>query len=195
MHCQCRQFVESVKVRYSGHFWNKRVLECGALVVNGSIANEFASCAYTGVDVIAGKGVNVISKVHELEYPDEHFDVVISTEMLEHDMFWRSSVPKMERMVKPGGLLILTCAAPGRNEHGTADKAPQSSGTALIGNPAWSKYYRPLTDSDLRSVLHLDEFVQHEFSTNKGQEGGTREGTDTYFFGLKDGILTQAACI
>jgi len=184
-----------VKAQYPGHFWNKRILECGSLDLNGSISNEFASCAYTGVDVIAGKGVNVISKVHELDYPDEHFDVVISTEMLEHDMFWRSSIPKMQRMVKPGGLLILTCAAPGRDEHGTAAHTPQSSGTAQIDNPAWSKYYRPLTGDDLKSVLHLDEFVQHEFSTNKEAAGGTKPGTDLYFYGLRNGVLTQAACI
>ncbi len=195
MHVQVRQFVESVKALYPAHFLNKRVIECGSLEINGSVSNLFQLCAYTGVDVIAGPNVNVISKVHELEYPDEHFDVVLSTEMLEHDMFWEASITKMQRMVKPGGLLIITCAAPGRNEHGTTDRAPHSSGTTQIDNPMWSDHYKPLTRSDLKNVLNLHSFSKHDFNTNREVAGGTKAGTDLYFYGLKQGALTQAACI
>ena len=37
--------------------------------------------------------------------------------MLEHDPHWRESVQRMIELVKPGGTLIITCAAPGRGEH------------------------------------------------------------------------------
>ena len=195
MHVQCRQFVESVKDRYPDHFFNKRVLECGSLWVNGGIKDLFTAGAYTGVDVIKGENVNVVCPVHLLEFPDKHFDTVISTEMLEHDMYWIGSISKMQRMVKPGGLLILTCAAPGRGEHGTADHAPHSSGTSQIGNEPWAKYYRPLTQNDFLAVLDMDEFVAHEFKTNEQVSGGTAAGTDLYFYGLKRGTLDQAACI
>ena len=64
----------------------KRVLEVGSLDINGSVRPLFENCNYTGIDLGEGRGVDVVAHVtdyHRLD--DNEFDVVISTETLEHD--------------------------------------------------------------------------------------------------------------
>jgi hypothetical protein len=80
-------FIDNIKIE---EFKGKRVLEVGSKYVNGSVRpliERFCSPKeYVGVDIEAGKFVDVILSAEKLvEYfGPESFDVVISTEMLEH---------------------------------------------------------------------------------------------------------------
>jgi SAM-dependent methyltransferase len=104
------------------------VLECGSRNVNGSPRSLFQAAEYVGLDRQAGKGVDVVGLVHEWRgRPDGYFDVVISTEMLEHDPHWRASLRRMVELLRPGGVLILTCAGPMREPH-SEDGAEQGGG-------------------------------------------------------------------
>ena len=67
--------------------------------------------------------MDAVSLVHEF-VSDKPYDVVLSTEMLEHDPHWQASVRAMARQVGPGGALILTWASPKRRDH-EIDCAPQ----------------------------------------------------------------------
>jgi SAM-dependent methyltransferase len=100
------------------------VLEVGSRDVNGSVRPLFAGVAsYTGVDMLDGPGVDVVADAHTLaeRFPPESFDVVISTEMLEHDdRFW-VSVETMGRLLRPGGHLVLTARGNGFMLHGYPD--------------------------------------------------------------------------
>lgn len=92
------------------------VLEVGSYDVNGSVRPLFAGPSYVGVDMRAGPGVDRVVNANSLPFPDATFDVVISTEMLEHDTRpWRS-VAEMARVLRDGGTLILT--ARGYDERG-----------------------------------------------------------------------------
>jgi 2-polyprenyl-3-methyl-5-hydroxy-6-metoxy-1,4-benzoquinol methylase len=55
------------------------------------------------------------------------FDVVISCEVMEHNPFWVATLTNMIRLLKPGGLLVMSCATIGRKEHGTARSLPGAS--------------------------------------------------------------------
>ena len=118
-HIEQRDFCFGVKDKYPEFFKNKKVLDIGSLDINGSNRDLFENCNYTGLDVGEGKNVDIISIGHLFNGPDNHFDTIISTEVFEHDMFYEETIKNVMRMLKPGGLFLFTCGAPGRPEHGT----------------------------------------------------------------------------
>ncbi len=100
-----------------------RILEVGSLNVNGSlreIAVGFTPSEYVGVDISEGPGVDVICDASELlsKFDRASFDVVISTEMLEHVLDWRSVIENFKALLRPGGVLVLTTRSLGFGYHG-----------------------------------------------------------------------------
>lgn len=98
------------------------VLEIGSRDVNGSVRTliEPYAGSYVGVDVVAGPGVDRVVPAERLvdEFGPEGFDIVVSTEMLEHVKDWRSAVSNMKRVLVPGGRLVLTTRSDGFPYHG-----------------------------------------------------------------------------
>ncbi len=89
------------------------ILEVGSLDVNGtprSIISADSVKSYLGVDIISGKGVDQICDVQDLvsTFGENKFNIVITTEMLEHVLDWRSAINNMKDVTKPGGVLIIT---------------------------------------------------------------------------------------
>lgn len=144
-----------VKERFPDKFVGS-VLDVGSLDINGNNKHLFKRCVYTGVDICQGNNVDIISRCHLLTGLSNSYNVVISTEMLEHDVYWEASLKSMYDMLKVDGLLILTCATRGRLEHGTRDYTPSDS-------PLTNDYYRNLTVEDIKQVLDTDRFQDYEF--------------------------------
>lgn len=92
---------------------DKSVLEVGARNVNGSVRGLFRSNGYIGVDMQEGQGVDLVARGDKLPFPADRFQVVVSTEMLEHDPFPWKTLPEMARVCEPGGFVILTCRGVG----------------------------------------------------------------------------------
>lgn len=87
-----------------------RVLDVGSLDVNGSYRRMVTRQGwhYTGLDVVPGKNVDVVT-ADPYRYPFDagHFDVVISGSAMEHvPAIWRW-VPELVRVLRPGGLLAI----------------------------------------------------------------------------------------
>jgi len=101
-------FTEEVKIE---EFRGKRVLEVGSKYVNGSVRppiEKFLSPReYIGADIEPGKYVNVVVSAEELVnyFGTESFDVVITTELLEHVNDWRLVVNNMKQVLKPKGYI------------------------------------------------------------------------------------------
>ncbi len=91
-------------------------LEVGSLDVNGSVRQWFSG-PYVGVDMRDGPGVDQVANAHELPFADASFDVVVSTEMLEHDTAPWLSLPEMGRVLKHGGHLLITARGNGCSVH------------------------------------------------------------------------------
>lgn len=70
------------------------VLELGSLDVNGSARGLFWNRerfpSYIGLDMRPGRGVDIIAKSWDLPIKSPQSRVVVCTEMLEHDLFWRT---------------------------------------------------------------------------------------------------------
>ena len=150
-HIQQQNFVAAIKAAFPSYFRGSRVLEIGSLDINGSVRTHFAECDYTGLDVGAGLGVDVVCQGQDYDAPDGSFDVVISCETMEHNPFWRETFANMLRLCRPGGLVLMTCATPGRPEHGTRRTTPKDA--PLI---EWD-YYGNRTRADFRRSVALQQ--------------------------------------
>ena len=104
-------------------FEGKRVLEVGSKYVNGSvrplIKRWCAPLEYIGVDLEPGKFVDVVLPAEKLikYFGRESFDVVISTETLEHVKDWRFVINNMKQVLKPGGYMYITTCSRGFPYH------------------------------------------------------------------------------
>jgi hypothetical protein len=100
----------------------KELLEVGSYNVNGTPRSVFDGMApkqYLGVDTQSGPCVDRVVAVNDLvkEFGQDRFDVVVSTEMLEHVRDWRRAVAQMKAVTRPGGLLVITTRSPGFPYH------------------------------------------------------------------------------
>ena len=100
----------------------KRILEVGALDVNGSARPYVTSlkpAEYIGTDRRRGRRVDVVVSADQLvrRFAPDSFDVVLCTEVLEHVQDWRLAIWNMATVLRTGGLLVLTTRAPGFPRH------------------------------------------------------------------------------
>jgi SAM-dependent methyltransferase len=95
------------------------VLELGGRDVNGTVERLFCADRYVSVDIVAGPGVDVVCDAADLNLRDK-FDVVVSTELLEHTPRGAEIVAAARRHLKPGGVFVATMAGPGRVPHGAS---------------------------------------------------------------------------
>lgn len=171
------RFVMRVMGKYPDSFMENKVLEVGSLNINGSVRGFFFNpLEYVGCDVGPGPGVDIVCPGEDLTFPDGYFDTVISTEMMEHNPNWIKTFENMYRMLRPGGLMVMTCAGPGRPEHGTTRSDIGSS--PLTVAKGWD-YYRNLSEEDFREHFDFDaNYLEYEFEYEPW-------AFDQYFVGVK----------
>ena len=83
-----QQFCSNIKSRFPQYFKNVKVIDVGSLDINGNNKYLFEDCDYIGLDIIEGKNVDVVSVAHEYDGENESFDVVLSTNAMEHDIYY-----------------------------------------------------------------------------------------------------------
>lgn len=114
MHAEAMNYLQRIRSRVPAA--GKRFLEIGSLDVNGSARHLFEAAFWWGIDIRPGRGVDEV--VDAVDYDGKgQFDVVVTTETLEHcpepatiiDCAWRALIP--------GGILVITAAAPPRDPH------------------------------------------------------------------------------
>jgi SAM-dependent methyltransferase len=87
---------------------HRSVLEIGSADVNGSIRRFFTG-DYMGVDLAQGPGVDFVVEPGIIPFSTGSFDVVVTTEMLEHDPRPWETFKEIARLLRYNGTLILTC--------------------------------------------------------------------------------------
>lgn len=175
-HPQQMNFFSQVKAIAPQFFENRRVVEIGSLDINGTIRKFFENCQYVGVDVGPGPGVDIVCEGQHYAGDSNSFDVAASAECFEHNPHWIATFANMLRLVRPGGLIIVSCATTGRPEHGTTRTSPGDS-PLTIGR-GW-EYYLNLTEEDFRANFNFDNlFLDYRFVINDASH-------DLYFVGTK----------
>lgn len=128
MHPEAMDFLyrarDLITQRTSKPISDMTVLEIGSYNVNGSAREVFGDALwYIGVDRVAGPGVDVVSDVRtymptNADGSPMKFDIVISTEAMEHDPKPDQIMDHANRLLADDGFLVLTAAAPPRMPHG-----------------------------------------------------------------------------
>lgn len=101
---------------------NKEILEVGSYNVNGSLRQnllEYKPKRYIGVDMVGGPDVDEICNAYDIitRYGKESFDVVLSTEMMEHVENWQLVISNFKNIIRPGGIIVITTRSIGFSKH------------------------------------------------------------------------------
>lgn len=85
------------------------VLEVGSRNVNGTVRPLFPQAGYTGVDMVAGPGVDLVLDILKAGNQfDGQFRTAVCCETLEHVKEPWAAIDTMARALLPGGLLIVS---------------------------------------------------------------------------------------
>jgi SAM-dependent methyltransferase len=136
----CRAFFNTYGADIRSAAPAAHVVEIGSQDVNGTLRGIFpAEFKYTGVDFVAGKGVDlVLDDPYSLPLAGESVDVVLSSSCFEHsEMFWVVFL-EILRVLKPGGLFYLDVPSNGTFHRYPVDcwRFYPDSGRALV---AWAR--------------------------------------------------------
>lgn len=128
------------------------VLELGGRNVNGTTRPLFPSASrYVSVDINAGPDVDVVADAAEVDL-GEQFDVVVSTELMEHTPRGAEIVANAAAHLVPGGMFVATMAGPGRAEHGAGGEP----------SPPPGEFYRNVSPDELTEWLTAAGFDRFE---------------------------------
>jgi hypothetical protein len=163
MHAEVEQFLNETRSYID---WDTAdVLEIGAQDVNGSTRSIIGDWyRWTGIDLVEGPGVDYVGDavpiMATMTETTRRYDVVVSTEVLEHTPNWRGIVNLAGQLVVWGGYLVLTCAGPGRPPHG-----------ANGGNVAEGEYYDNVSWKQITAELPGEwEIIRAESVTTWPQD-------------------------
>lgn len=116
MHSSSYQHMAQMVSRHLNPEQALSILDIGSYDVNGSYRDLFAQDAwhYSGADLEAGPNVDlVLEDPYRLPFPSGSVDVVVSGQAFEHvEFFWLAWL-EMERVLKPGGLILLIAPSRG----------------------------------------------------------------------------------
>lgn len=106
-----------------------KILEIGSLNINGSMREYnfinsnipwrqmIGNQEYIGIDLVYGPDVDYKMDAHDLLFKEGGFDLVICLDMLEHDSDIKKTLTEAYRVLKPGGLLLVTTVDENMGEH------------------------------------------------------------------------------
>jgi len=172
------------------------VIDIGAQDVNGSLREVMpAHFKYVGVDMTAGKGVDIVlDDPYSLPLESESADVVVCSSCFEHsEMFWLLFLEIM-RVLKPTGLFYLNVPSNGAFHRYPVDcwRFYPDSGNALVSwarrngmNPTLIESYTSGRDKDrfndfvavfLKDEKHSDLYRDRITTTFSDFDNGISHG-------------------
>lgn len=118
----------------------RAVVEFGSRAVNGSVREIFTDAAvYVGIDRVPGAGVDVVADAADWHPAAPAVDAVVCCEVLEHAPDGAALCASAFRALRPGGCLVVTCAAAPREPHSADADGPPKAG----------EHYRNVAPDDL----------------------------------------------
>lgn len=109
MHNLSYKVAETFEREYmSDYKGDTNILDVGSLDVNGTYKDIFSKYNYTGLDIVEGKNVDIVSE-NPYRYPIDNrsYDVIVSGNTAEHvRAVWRWMV-ELHRILRPDGLICI----------------------------------------------------------------------------------------
>lgn len=139
-------------------------LDVGGADVNGSVRDQLPNTEWTGLDIEAAPGVQIVADAADPDtwrHMDDLFDIVIATELFEHTAHWAAIIANMSTALNPMGhqLFVATCASTGRPPHGARGEWGVPHG----------QFYGNVDPEDLKNELSKwFDFVYVEYNPNPG---------------------------
>ena len=160
-----RQCLTQAEVR------GKRVIEVGAQNIDGSLRPGIEALGpkeYIGIDLVMGRGVDEVCDANDMlrRFGPESFDLLVSTEMIEHARDWRNVIANFKGVVRRGGFLLLTTRSPGFRVHN------------------YPHDYWRFEPEDLRAVF--SDFITIRLESDPGSPGAFLFATKPQDFAEKD---------
>ena len=87
-----------------------RVLDVGGADINGTNRPIFKHCIFESLDY---DNADIIVKGYDWPIADETYDVVISSQTMEHDKFFWLTLTNIARVCKKGGLMCIISPSAG----------------------------------------------------------------------------------
>jgi SAM-dependent methyltransferase len=120
MHKAAWDYVADAVTKYNLDQPELTVIDLGGRNVNGTVRDLFPNVArYVALDLRAAPGVDIVADAATAQL-DERFDVVVSTELLEHAEHAAEIIANAHRHLTPGGVFVATMAGPRRTPHGAS---------------------------------------------------------------------------
>jgi SAM-dependent methyltransferase len=150
MHAPVIAYVTATLDRHD--LWGARaVLDFGGRDVNGTTRYLWPKATYVAVDITEGPGVDVVADAAEVDL-DGLFEVVISTELLEHTPSGAAIIANAYRHLVPGGWFVATMAGPGRPPHSAWGAE----------HPLPGEWYRNVSPEQLSGWIEAAGFDEYE---------------------------------
>ena len=179
-HWTMERYFHQMRDKYPHNFHDITAVDFGSLEVNASLRTMFVRCKYTGVDICPGKNVDVVSRAHE--YICDPIDTAVSGSMLEHDEYWMESLRHMYRLLKEGGLLVVSAAGPAWPPHGVRS-CPGEGGQLWGTDP---DYYETIDRKKFQCFLDSLSDPPKEYQIQIQSDGRDDEnGWDAFFYAVK----------
>lgn len=115
-------------------------LDLAGRMVNGSTHEHFRNTSWTILDLAEHESVDIVADATTWE-PDREWDVVQSTEGLEHIANWQGLVTTAYKSLTDSGWFVMTCASIGREGH------------SAVGDPfvPSGEHYGNVSEADFRA--------------------------------------------
>lgn len=105
-----------------------RGLDLGGRDVNGTVHSLFPDIEWTVLDRVEHPSVDIVADVTKWWPEREFWDLVISTETIEHVEDWERIITAGHRALVPNGHLIVTGGSTGRGPHSCTGVVPVPEG-------------------------------------------------------------------
>jgi SAM-dependent methyltransferase len=123
-----------------------RALDLGGRDVNGTVHSLFPQVRWDVVDIEPHPSVSIVADVTTWTAPIAEWDLVVSTETIEHVQRWWKILQVAHRALRSGGFLILTGGSTGRGPHSCTGVVPVPEGE-WYGNVAPGDLYNTALDA------------------------------------------------
>ena len=86
---------------------NKNVLEIGSSSYE-VYRKHIKSPHYHSLDIVKHDNVDIVGDIHNLDWDSDYFDIILGIEILEHLYDPKAAVQQVLRLLKPGGICVIT---------------------------------------------------------------------------------------